>query len=94
MIRMSVLYPTSEGAVFDHDYYRDQHIPLALRTWGLERAEIDKGIEGPYAAAVHFRFDSLEAMTAALSGEGSAQVTADVANYTDISPIVQISEIV
>ena len=40
MIRMSVLYPTAEGRVFDHDYYRDRHVPLALRTWGLERAEI------------------------------------------------------
>ena len=94
MIRMSVLYPITEDYVFDHDYYRDHHVPLALRTWGLERAEIDKGVDGPYIAAVHFRFDSREAMTAALSSEGSAQVTADVANYTDITPVVQISEIV
>jgi uncharacterized protein (TIGR02118 family) len=94
MIRMSVLYPTAEGRVFDHDYYRDRHVPLALRTWGLERAEIDKGIDGPYVAAVHFQFDSLETMTAALSSEGSAQVTADVTNYTDITPVVQVSEIV
>ena len=94
MIRMSVLYPTTEGHVFDHDYYRDHHVPLALRTWGLERAEIDKGIDGPYVAAVHFRFDSLEAMTAALSAESSTQVTADVANYTNITPVVQESEIV
>jgi uncharacterized protein (TIGR02118 family) len=94
MIRMSVLYPTTAGHVFDHDYYRDRHVPLALRTWGLERAEIDKGVDGPYVAAVHFRFDSLEAMTAALADAGSAQVTADVPNYTDITPVVQISEIV
>jgi len=94
MIRMSVLYPTTEGAVFDHDYYRDKHVPLALRTWGLQRAEIDKGVDGPYVAAVHFRFDSIEAMTAALSSEGSAQVTADVANYTTITPVLQISEMV
>jgi uncharacterized protein (TIGR02118 family) len=94
MIRMSVLYPTTEGYVFDHDYYRDRHVPLALRTWGLERAEIDKGVNGPYVAAVHFQFDSLEDMTAALAGEGSAQVTADVTNYTNITPVVQISEIV
>jgi hypothetical protein len=33
-------------------------------------------------------------MTAALSGEGSTQVTADVPNYTNITPVVQISEIV
>jgi len=94
MIRMSVLYPTAEGRVFDHDYYRDRHVPLALRTWGLERAEIDKGVDGPYVAAVHFRFGSLEAMAAALSAEGSAEVTADVANYTNITPVVQVSEIV
>ncbi|HEY1832367.1 MAG TPA: EthD family reductase [Acidimicrobiales bacterium] len=94
MIRLSVLYPTAEGYVFDHDYYRDRHVPLALKTWGLERAEIDKGVDGPYVAAVHFRFDSLEAMTAALSLEGTAEVTADVANYTNITPVMQISEIV
>lgn len=94
MIRMSVLYPAREGHAFDHDYYRDRHVPLALRTWGLERAEIDKGVDGPYVAAVHFRFDSLETMTAALSAEGSAQLTADVANYTNITPVVQISQIV
>jgi uncharacterized protein (TIGR02118 family) len=94
MIRLSVLYPTGEGAVFDHDYYRNHHVPLALRTWGLESAEIDKGIDGPYVAAVHFRFESAEAMTASMSAEGSRQVSADVANYTNIAPILQISEIV
>jgi uncharacterized protein (TIGR02118 family) len=94
MIRMSVLYPATEDHVFDHEYYRDRHVPLALETWGLERAEIDRGVDGPYVAAVHFRFDSLDAMTAALSGDGSAQVTADVANYTNITPVVQISEVV
>ena len=25
MIRLSVFYPTTEGATFDHDYYRDKH---------------------------------------------------------------------
>jgi hypothetical protein len=33
-------------------------------------------------------------MAAALLGEASTQVTADVANYTNITPVVQISEIV
>jgi uncharacterized protein (TIGR02118 family) len=94
MIRMSVLYPTTEGHVFDHDYYRDRNVPLALETWGLERAEIDRGLDGPYVAAFHFRFDSPEAMSAALPSSGSANVTADVANNTNITPVVQISEIV
>ena len=47
MIRLSVLYPKTDGASFDHDYYRDSHVPLALKTWGLDSAEIDKGIDGP-----------------------------------------------
>jgi uncharacterized protein (TIGR02118 family) len=94
MIRMSVLYPASEGATFDHDYYRDHHVPLAVRTWGLEGAEIDRGIDGPYVAAVHFRFETVEAMTAALSVPASKDVTADVPNYTSITPVRQVSEIV
>ena len=93
MIRLSVLYPRTDGATFDHDYYRDQHVPLACRTWGLDGAEVDKGVDGPYEAAVHFRFDSLEAMNAALGAEGTAAVQADVANYTTITPAMQISEI-
>ena len=94
MIRLSVLYPTTEGASFDHDYYRDKHVPLAVSSWGLDGAEIDKGVDGPYVAAVHFTFDSLEAMGAAMGVEGTGDVMADVANYTDIAPVMQTSEIV
>jgi uncharacterized protein (TIGR02118 family) len=94
MIRLSVYYPTTEGASFDHDYYRDHHVPLAVQTWGLSGAEIDKGINGPYEAAVHFRFDSLDALSEAMGKEGTGAVMADVANYTSISPVMQTSEIV
>jgi uncharacterized protein (TIGR02118 family) len=94
MIRMSVMYPVTEGATFDHDYYRNHHVPLAVRTWGLDGAEIDEGIDGPYVAVVHFRFESIEAMDAARAVDGSAAVSADIANYTTIRPIRQISEIV
>jgi len=94
MIRFSVFYPATEGASFDHDYYVNQHVPLALKTWGLETADIDKGIDGPYVAAVHFTFDSMEAMGAALGAPGTADVMGDVANYTTIAPVIQTSEIV
>jgi uncharacterized protein (TIGR02118 family) len=69
-------------------------VPLAIKTWGLEKAEIDKGIDGPYVAAVHFLFDSVEAVGAAMSGAGTGAVLADVANYTTIAPVLQTSEIV
>ena len=94
MIRFSVLYPSGEGASFDHDYYRDHHVPLAKKTWGVDVAEIDRGVNGPYVAAVHFQFASQEALAEALGSEGTAAVQGDVANYTNIEPVIQVSEIV
>ena len=94
MIRLSVFYPSSEGSTFDHDYYREKHVPLAMRAWGLPSAQIDKGVDGPYVAAVHFEFDSVEALGAAMASEATGEVLADVANYTNIAPVLQTSEIV
>ena len=94
MIRLSVFYPSTEGATFDHDYYRNNHIPLCVKTWGLDGAEIDKGLDGPNVAAVHFKFASREALQAAMGAEGTANILADVPNYTSIAPVLQTSEIV
>jgi uncharacterized protein (TIGR02118 family) len=94
MIRLSVLYPKTDGATFDHDYYRDSHVPLAEKTWGISGAQIDRGVDGPYEAAVHFTFDSLDAIGAAMALPGTGDVLADVANYTTITPVMQTSEIV
>jgi uncharacterized protein (TIGR02118 family) len=94
VIRLSVFYPSSEGSTFDHDYYREKHVPLCLRAWGLDKAEIDKGVDGPYVAAVHFEFGSVEDMKTALAAEATGKVMADVANYTNITPVLQTSEIV
>ena len=93
MIRVSVYYPATEGATFDHDYYRDKHVPLVVRTWSPQSAEIDKGVDGPHVAAVHLTFESLDALQQAMAADGTADVLADVANYTSITPILQTSEI-
>ena len=93
-VRLSVFYPSGEGATFNHDYYRDSHVPLCVKTWGLEGAEIDKGVDGPYVAAVHFKFESMDALQAAMGNPGTGDIMADVANYTSISPVLQTSEIV
>jgi len=94
VIRLSVYYPQTEGATFDHDYYRTTHVPLCISTWGLDSAEIDKGVDGPYVAAVHFKFESPEAMNAAMGLPGTGDVLADVANYTNITPVLQTSEVI
>ena len=93
MIRMSVLYPGGEDAKFDHDYYKETHIPLCCSTWNVG-AEIDKGINGPNVAAVHFFFESLEQMQSSMAVPATADVMADVVNYTNTTPVMQISEIV
>jgi uncharacterized protein (TIGR02118 family) len=92
MMRFSVLYPATDGADFDHEYYRTKHVPLCADTWKPARVEIDRGVDGPYVAAVHFLFDSADAFQAALASEGTAAITADVAEYTQIRPVMQISE--
>ena len=96
MIRFSVLYPSGEGSTFDKDYYVSTHVPLAVKNWGLEpsAASIDIGINGPYVAAVHFLFADNDAMGAALGSPGTGEVMADMANYTNIQPVIQTSEIV
>lgn len=94
MIRVSVTYPITEGATFDHDYYASTHVPLAVGAWNPARTEIDKGVDGPHVAAVHMVFESMEAFQTALGSPATADVMADVANYTTIMPQMQISEIV
>ncbi len=96
MIRFSVLYPSGEGSTFDKDYYVSKHVPLAVKTWGLDpsAAQIDLGLNGPYVAAVHFLFADNDAMGTALAAPGTGDVMADMANYTNITPVTQTSEIV
>ena len=93
-VRMSVYYPQGENERFDHDYYRDVHVPLAQKTWSPLKTEIERGLSGPYVASVHFTFASKEAMDEALALEGTGAIMADVKNYTSITPQMQVSEVV
>ena len=93
MIRVSVFYPSGDDVTFDHEYYKNTHVPMCTEAWNVG-AEIDKGTSGPYTAAVHFFFESLDAMNAAMASADTAKIMADVPNYTNATPIMQISEIV
>ena len=94
MIRLSVIYPSGEGTTFDHDYYAATHIPMAIEAFHPHKTEIDKGVDGPNVAAAHFTFDSMDALQSAMAGPRVGELMADVANYTNIAPVTQISEIV
>jgi uncharacterized protein (TIGR02118 family) len=94
MIRVSVYYPTAEGATFDHDYYRTTHVPLAQKAWSPVSTTIEKGVNGPHVAAVHMTFASMDAFNSAMGSPLTGDVMTDVANYTNIAPVMQISEVV
>lgn len=102
MIKMSVFYTANGGSKFDHDYYRTSHMPLIKQRLGEAclRYEIDKGLAGrepgsapTFVASCHIYSPSLETLQRAYAPHRE-EVVADVTNYTDIVPIVQISEIV
>lgn len=102
MIKVSVLYPNTSGAKFDHDYYRDQHLPLVKTCLGdaLLRYTIDRGLAGgapgapaSFVAMCHLYCESVESFQAAF-GPKAGQILGDVPNYTDLQPTLQISEVV
>ena len=48
MIKVSVMYPNTPGARFDHDYYRDKHMSLIKSGMGaaLKYYTVEKGLTG------------------------------------------------
>jgi uncharacterized protein (TIGR02118 family) len=102
MIKVSVMYPGGKDARFDHDYYRTKHLPLIKSRMGagLKYYTIDKGLssgtgEAPpaYVAMCHLLCDSLEAYHASYDPH-APEIGGDIRNFTEVRPIVQISEVV
>lgn len=100
MIRVSVMYPSGNGATFDHDYYLHTHIPMVAERLGdaLKSVVVDKGLFGaipgsppPYLAVAYLVFDSVEEYQSSM-GPHLPQFAADQPNYTNVAPGVQVSE--
>jgi uncharacterized protein (TIGR02118 family) len=95
MIRISVMYPT--GGKFNYDYYVNNHMKLChqlLDSFGLVSSEVNKGVgDSPYAAVGHLIFKSAEDMQKGLQAH-DPKLAADMANYTDVKPLFQVSEII
>jgi uncharacterized protein (TIGR02118 family) len=101
MITVTVLYANQDGASFDHDYYRDKHIPMVAEKLGsaLRSTVVERGLAGgspdapaPFVALCHLGFDSVEAFQQAFAPHAE-EILADVANYTTIPATFQISEV-
>lgn len=100
MIKVSVFYANREVGKFDIGYYCNKHIPLVKKLLGaaLKGAAVDQGITGlppgtpaPYAAIGHLLFDSAESFQKAFDAH-AAPIMADIPNYTNLQPIIQLSE--
>ena len=101
MIQVSALYPAKKGSRFDMDYYCKNHTQLLKQNLGaaLKGVTVQKGIAGlepgspaPYQVMGHLLFDSVESFQAGFKIHGQALLK-DIANFTDVEPVIQISEV-
>ena len=100
-IKVSILYPGGGNKAFDMDYYCNTHVPWVSGLLGaaILGATIEKGISGgtpgseaPYDAMGNIYFSSLESFQNSFGPHAEA-IMADIPNYTDVMPIIQISEV-
>ena len=101
MIVVSVMYPATAGAKFDMDYYREKHMPLVGSRWngrGLREVKVLHGVGAPggapaYSVIALLTFDSAADFEQAVARDG-AEIMGDVANFSSVQPLIQVSEIV
>ena len=101
MIKVSVMYPNGPDAQFDAAYYRDRHMPMVKKLMGdyCKYYAVDKAVSAgasasntPYIAMGHLFCDSVDAFQAGF-GPHTEEIMADIPNYTNQTPVIQISEV-
>jgi uncharacterized protein (TIGR02118 family) len=102
MIKLSAFYPNQPDAKFDMEYYIQTHIPMVLARCGADAKPggVERALEGgafgmaaPYCTAGHLLFESREAMERSF-GAHIPEILADLPNFTNLQPVLQISEVV
>ncbi len=101
MIRVYVMYPYSEGRDFNFEYYEKTHMPLChrlLTPFGLKRTFVGRGLDGgapgkppQYICVGGMEFDNQGDYHRGVKTHG-AELQADFSNYTDIDPILVVTE--
>ena len=96
-----MLYPNKDGAKFDMNYYLTKHIPLVRERCGaaVKAVTVEQGLGGgapgspaAFAAIAHIGFVGLAELQSAL-GAHAAELMADIPNFTNVEPVLQISEV-
>jgi len=101
MVIVSVVYPASEGARFDVDYYLKTHIPMVralAKDSGLREVKVLRGSGAPgggapaYSMMALLSVDSVAGLEQLLERHG-AEIIGDIPNFTNIEPIIQINDV-
>lgn len=99
--KVAIFYQAGEDKTFDMDYYEQKHMPMVAALIGknLKYYEIDKGISGRtsndkalYVAIGYFIVKDIAEYNKAI-GANRETIISDFKNYTNIQPVIQISEI-
>ncbi|MCB0488045.1 MAG: EthD family reductase [Cyclobacteriaceae bacterium] len=102
MIKVTIMYPSSDTSRFDMDYYSTKHMPMVARLLGdsLKTLGIDKGIAGgapdaplPYMAIGYLYFDRLSAYQNSIAPHVD-EIRSDFPNYTNVRPVILVSEVI
>ena len=102
LIKVSVMYPFAEGKTFNMEYYEAKHMPMVAEFLGsnLVKYTIEKGLSSgipnqplPYMAIGIFYIKNLSEYQAAIAPNRDA-IRADFVNYTNVTPIILVSEVV
>jgi uncharacterized protein (TIGR02118 family) len=100
MYIITIHYPASEGATFDFDYYRTKHLPevgKAFGPFGLGYASVLKGeqsLDGTppaYFMTTVLSFRDEQGARDAAASEGAKGLAADIANFTNVTPVMQFN---
>ncbi len=101
MVRATVVYQYSDGKRFDTEYYTQKHLPLVRELLGdmLKGMAVERGLSGAgphtdplFVVLSQFDFDTFDDLQEALATRGPA-LMADRPNFTDITPVIQVSEV-
>lgn len=99
-ITVTVKYPNTPGSKFDMDYYLGSHMDLVQELWGPKLLSVravkglatpDPDTPAPYQVMAILELDSVEDLQGLIETHGAA-VMGDIPNFTDVAPVVQISE--
>jgi uncharacterized protein (TIGR02118 family) len=100
MVIVSVMYPKTSESHFDMNYYLEKHTPLVearLKTLGMESIHLMRGTGalggGPpnFEVIAQLRFSSVRHLQDALARHGE-EIIGDIANFTNVQPLMQINE--